>query len=152
MEFWDWVLVGAIAGVVVAAVVGAARWMWLRRDRPVDWMATGEAKVEHRRRRIKAAEHHQLVTWVLQRAEVLGIEVPVGVAHLPGRVMVTYQPTGRTFAWYPDLPSYRTGAERSEHTGSNAHYGSRPKVVSEWPDEMLHGWLDKHASQLPSAT
>jgi hypothetical protein len=140
-----------IAGLIVLASAAAVAWLWARRRRPLDWMATGKAAVEHRRRCIEAANHAQLVEWVLQRAEVLGIDIVVAVDRGPVFDTVTCHPSGRKQHYVRNHEDY------ARLLGSGLPYRDTfaktwtGKPVSQWPDDQLRAWLTKHADELPPA-
>lgn len=105
--------------------------------------------VDARRDRGSAENRAALMEAVLLRATVLGVEVLVDVSgHNPA--IHTYHPTGRRFALYPDLASYRRAAERREVNPANAHYGKPRRPVHRWTDDELRAWIRKHADQLPA--
>jgi hypothetical protein len=147
----DWltsVSVEVVGAMVFAGVGVAAVAIWRRRRRPLDWADRGEQALADRSRRIERAHHDELVQHVLDRAEVLGIELPIQVA---GRnpAIVTLHPSGTKHAIYPDLPSYKAAVNRGDVNPTRARFGKPPLVVSRWSDDRLREWLREHADDLP---
>lgn len=135
------VIIATAIGTVVAIALGAlARNVWARRRRPLDWVASGKQAIAARRRKVERAKHDQLVAWVLARAEDLGKEVPIKVSG-SNPALITFHPTGRVFAMFRDLGSYRTAAESGRVNPRNAHYGTVPRAVTEWTSDDLRAWL-----------
>lgn len=138
--------------VISAALLGLVAWLWTRRHSPTDWVAAGRAKFGRRQRQRVRANHEELVRSVLRRAEVLdlsvGQDLPIKVSGISPTV-VTYHPTGRTFAFYPDISSYKAAATSGQVNPANAHFGKPPKVISSWSQEQLRIWLSEHADRLP---
>lgn len=136
----------AIGGIIAVAVVAAVAWLWTRRRKPLDWAAKGRRAIAARNRRIERAR------WVLQRAQVLQLtgtdEIPVRLTGT-NPVVVTYHPSMRQFALYPDKPSYESAARRRDVDPLNAHWGTSKPVVSDWSEGELRTWLRKHADDLP---
>lgn len=145
MEFWDWVLVG----VVVAGIVGTWRWLWMRRRRPLDWVAAGKAAVERRRRRIAAARHEELVEWVLDRAKTLNKDVPVAVERRTEFDVVTVHPSGRQLFYVRNHEAYARllGSGLPYRRTFPQKWTGQP--VSEWSDDELRGWLRQRIDELP---
>ena len=146
------IIATAIGTVLAAAGIAIAKGTWARRTRPLDWMASGKTAVERRRRQIDRGRKRQLIDWVLQRTGVLQLQSPDDLpvkVHGTRPAVITLHPTGRTFAMYPDQPSYRAAAERREVNPVHAHYGAPPPTVHKWSEEKLRGWLHDHADQLP---
>lgn len=142
-------IVGTVVGTILFAGLSLVAYaIWRRRSRPLDWAAKGEQALADRSRRIERARHDELVQHVLDRAEVLGIELPV---HVAGRnpAIVTLHPSGTKHARYADLPTYKAAVRRGDVNPMRASFSKPPLVVSRWSDDRLRGWLREHADDLP---
>ena len=152
MDFWDWVLVAVIAGVILAAILGIVRWSWTRRRRPLDWMATGKAAAEHRRRRIEAARHGLLVEWVFQRAEVLGLQVAASATTEHGFVTVTLHPSDERLRYAAEGTDPGDLIRMGFYDRRTFNRTWTMKPVPDWTDEELRAFLAKYADQIPPET
>lgn len=147
MTFWDWVLIAVIGGVIVAAVLGSVQWVWARRTTVVYATRGPQRRLKSLRLKRKTAKHAELVKQVLDRADELSL--PPG-QDLPRIVqgsrpaLITFHPTGRQFAMYPDFQTYRVAGERGEVNPAKAHFGHVPVPVHHWSDERLRSWLHSH--------
>ena len=140
----------ATGGMIVVTVVAAITWLCMRRRKPLDWAAAGKKALAARERRIERARHDELVGWVLQGTEVLGLEIPVKSAG-SNPMVVTFHPTSRKHAYFRDLPNYKSAVQRGDVSPMHAHFGKSPEIVSRWSDEHLRKWLSDRADELPTA-
>ena len=145
-EFVAWVAVA----VTAIAVVAIGRTVWNRRRLVLDWAATGKQAIERRQQRIRAARHEELASWVLQRAEVLQVEVPVSVSHFGGYAAVDYHPSSTQSFFIADFQRYQSLLEGGQLPPSRTFWNRPiPRHVRQWSDDELRDWLLEHADQLP---
>jgi len=145
-EFIAWVAVAVTATVLVA--IGTTAWN--RRRLVLDWTASGKQAIERRLQRIRAARHEELVSWVIQRAEVVQIEVPVAVSHVGGYAAVDYHPTGAQSFFVADFQHYQSLLKGGQLPPSRTFWNRPiPRPVPQWSDDELRDWLLKHADLLP---
>jgi hypothetical protein len=146
------IVIGVIATVIGASFIAMLVATWRRRRKPIDWAVAGAAAGQRafadRERRTEAANHHELVGHVLERADVLRVEVPEKTSG-SNPVVITYRPSGRRYGFYRDHESYIRDRDGGRVNPSNAHPRKAPPVVAKWSNEQLRAWLDDHADDLP---
>ena len=133
-------LIIATAVGTVLAIAGAtiAKGAWVRRRRPLEWVATGTEAVERRRQRIDTALRSELVHHLFQRATVLNIQVSVAVKDGAGYVTVTFHPGGHDMFYVADHQRYTSLLSNGELPPTRTHRATWTQPpVSEWPDEEL---------------
>jgi hypothetical protein len=149
--FMPEILDSVLVAVIAAAAVAGARALWKRRRGPIHWFEAGKDATARRRQRTEHASHRELVSWVLQRADVLKIDVPVGVTRSSRYDTVEYHPSGRHSYFVSDFQTYQSLLRSGQLPPRQTFWkASTPRPLNRWTEVALREWLKAHAGRAPA--
>lgn len=132
-----------IGGLVVAAVLAIAGWVWHRRSVLPLWFRREQEAADQATRETEADRVTVLREQVLEVARALGEILPASATgHSP--TIVTYSDGTQSY-FFPDFAAYRRALEGGQAPPNRSFPQRPPLPVSKWDPARLEQWLSDHA-------
>lgn len=137
------------AGLVLLVVGAAISELWRRRASILEWPGRKVRDSRVKRKMSAEARRLELVHHVLERAEVLKVDVPARV-HTGRPARVVWHPSTRmTMHYHGDHQRRAEDLRAGRVTVSAMRPGRAPTGVFEWSTEQLQAWLKEHRDASP---